>query len=533
MTTNKTPVILVAVVLLALIIIPLIVLMVSRGDNSTSTLPHTQELGPIDAHTTVAVDYELRQLVERAEHLVGDDLAVALRQGDVSLDFMANLNADIEQAHEALADGRLEEAERSYTSVVELAEAKLGALQLADAARTQSEATYAELKRLDYLQAVFANTYGEAVERYDQGLHDLNAKRFKQSLDAFAMTDAILGDLESRSIQQIGGMLEAANLAVAECDVAAAQTAFEKVLQIDSTNTAAIEGLAMANALAEISADVQTVQSLEASGELNAALAQVDELLALHANNLFLLNERRRIEALIADRDHQAAVDAARLAERSGDLAAAVSALETALAIRSSPELNDQLKQLKARERQARLEVLLETAYNALQAGNYDAARKGYKEALALAPESKEARTGLEKASGLYLANIRYSQNLNSAAKYLLEGRFPLAAKFFNDAMASRPSAVPSGQALEESRIRRELALQSDEVDIRIVSDKKTYVSLIGVFAPERLRSKDLKLFPDVYTLKGTRKGYQPIEVEFKLTTNSRKEFEVICTEKK
>ena len=33
-----------------------------------------------------------------------------------------------------------------------------------------------------------------------------------------------------------------------------------------------------------------------------------------------------------------------------------------------------------------------------------------YSEALALAPDSEEARTGLEKASSLYLANIRYSQ---------------------------------------------------------------------------------------------------------------------------
>ena len=47
------------------------------------------------------------------------------------------------------------------------------------------------------------------------------------------------------------------------------------------------------------------------------------------------------------------------------------------------------------------------------------AARKLYREAVALAPESKEARTGLEKASSLYLANIRYTQNIASAAKYL------------------------------------------------------------------------------------------------------------------
>ena len=42
--------------------------------------------------------------------------------------------------------------------------------------------------------------------------------------------------------------------------------------------------------------------------------------------------------------------------------------------------------------------MLLEDGYSALKAGSYDGARQLYREAVALAPESKEARTGLEKA---------------------------------------------------------------------------------------------------------------------------------------
>ena len=167
-----------------------------------------------------------------------------------------------------------------------------------------------------------------------------------------------------------------------------------------------------------------------------------------------------------------------------------------------------------------------------MKAGSYDGARKLYREAVALAPESKEARTGLEKASSLYLANIRYTQNITSAAKYLKQGRYPRAAKFFNDAMTSRPSSIPPSQIQEESRIRTELALQSQQIGMRIVSDKKTYVSIIGVVAPDRFKEKDLKLYPDVYKLKGTRKGYRSIEMEIKVDSRSPKEIEVICTEK-
>ena len=531
MTQNKKPVVLVAIVLIALMIVPVIVLMVSRG-GGPATEGSAEAQIPTGENAAVGVDYDLRQLAERAEKLLDEDLAVALRKGDVSLDFMAKLNKDAEKARSALSSGKLEKAKKYYRSVVVAAEAQIEALTLVETARALNESTYAQLKRLEYLKTAFENTYREAVETYNQGLRDLNAGQYKESVDGFEMTGAILGDLEGRSIQQVGGMLEAANAALAELDLVAARAAFEKVLQIDSANVAASDGLAMVSALDGISAEVQAIKALEEAGEIDAALVQLDALLAKHPNNPFLLNERKRIEAQIQEREFKAALELATTAEAEGDLPAAIAALEAAITIRPSPELTERLDQLKAKELAARLEVLLETGYNALKAGSYDAARKLYKEAVDIAPESKEARTGLEKASSLYLANIRYSQNMSSAAKYLKEGRFPLAAKFFNDAMKSRPSTVPPSQIREESHIRAELALQSQEVSVHIVSDKRTYVSLIGVFAPDRFKEKDLKLFPDVYKYKGTRKGYRSVEVEFKVDARNSIELEVICTEK-
>ncbi|CAA6696270.1 MULTISPECIES: tetratricopeptide repeat protein [unclassified Lentimonas] len=531
MTHNKKPVILVAIVLIALMIIPVIVLMMSKDDGDS---PENRSEASISTGSSAAspVDYDLRQLAERAEKLLSDDLAVALRKGDVSLDFMADLNKDAEKARDALEDGKLEKAEQYYRSVVEAAEAQLGALSLAETARALNDSTYTELKSLEYLKAAFENTYREAVETYNKGLRDLNAGQYQESISGFEMTSAILGDLEGRAIQQVGGMLEAGNAALAELDLASARSAFEKVQQIDSANIAASDGLAMVNALEGIAAEVEAIKALVAQGEFNTALGQLDALLTQNPNNPFLLNERKVIEAQILELEFNAALERATAAEASGDLLAAVTELEAAIAMRPSPELSARLEALKKKAKAARLEVLLETSYNALKAGRYDAARKSYREAVALAPESKEARTGLEKASSLYLANIRYSQNMESAAKYMKEGRFPLAAKFFNDAMASRPSSVPPSQIQEESRIRTELAVQSKEVAVHVVSDKKTYVSMIGVFAPERFKEKDLTLYPDIYKYKGTRKGYRTVEVEFKVDARKPVELEVICTDK-
>ena len=177
--------------------------------------------------------------------------------------------------------------------------------------------------------------------------------------------------------------------------------------------------------------------------------------------------------------------------------------------------------------------MLLADGYEALQSGRYEAARNFYKEAVALAPESKEARTGLEKASSLYLANIRYSQNIAAAAKYIKEGRFPLAAKLFNDAMASRPGKVVPSQIAEENRIRAALEAQSEEVSVTLKSDKRAYVSIIGVLSPDRFKETELQLFPDVYKVRATRSGYQSVEIDFKVdATQGNQTLIIECTEK-
>ena len=99
--------------------------------------------------------------------------------------------------------------------------------------------------------------------------------------------------------------------------------------------------------------------------------------------------------------------------------------------------------------------------------------------------------------------------------------------------MGAKPSNITLAQQKEETRIRNILEQQSQEASISIKSDKKTYVSIIGVFPPEKLKSKELKLFPDVYKVRGTRSGYRAVEIELRVdATKPSQSIEVICTEK-
>lgn len=532
MTRNKKPVVVVGIMLAALIVLPLILLLFSRIGGHSGPSVVESEAGRGGNGAEVA-DFDLRQLAKKAETLLENDLAEALRRGDVSLDFMSVLKRDAAKAKEAMQKGKLDRAAEYYTQVVEAAETQLAALALADKARSLNDSTYAELQRLEYLKPAFGNTYREAVETYNNALRALHAGEFQSSVDDFEMSNAILGDLEARAIQQMAGLLEAAQKSLEDYKLASARTAYESVLKLDAANAAATEGLVMVTALEGIAEEVKAIRALEASGDLEGALAELERLAAKNPQNPFIRNQRASLEARIVERDYQQLLAESIQAEQAGDFGLAIASLESALKLKSSSEQQARLTQLKDKYKAVRLEVLLTDGYDALRAGRYEAARNIYKEAVALAPESKEARTGLEKASSLYLANIRYSQNIAAADKYIKEGRYPLAAKLFNEAMSSRPSNVAPSQLSEEARIRSALEAQSEEVTVTIDSDKRTYVSIIGVLPPDRFKDKELKLFPDVYKVKGTRAGYETVEFDLKVDAlKGKSTITVECTEK-
>jgi len=531
MSRSKGPVVIVAVALCALIVLPVVILMIARGGDSGHSSGGS---GSATEGAVPLADFDLRRLAERAEGLVEGEMADALRRGDVSLDFMADLKRGAEKGREALVKGDRERARKLYGEVVQTAEAKLEQLELAEKARALDDSVYAELERLDYLEPVFANSFKEAKDAYNEALRDLNSGDYAESVDGFEMAGAILGDLEARGVQRIGGLLDAGNEALGDYELAAARKAFESVLEIQPENGKAKEGLARIEALEGIEDEVREVRELEDAGKLEAALARLEALARTHPGNAFITGQIETIQAKIRDRDFKAAVARADAAEAEGDLAAAIKALEDALNLKESTDVSERLSALEERYKATRLEILLSDGFDALKAGRYEAARDAYKEAVDLAPDSKEARAGYEKASGLFLANIRYTQNLASAEKYIDEGRFPLASKFFNEAMAARPDKVSSVQAKREADIRKTLETQNKEVPVLITSDNRTFVSIIGVLPPGKLRSEELKLFPDVYTVRGQRDGYKDVEIEFKVdATKPMPKIEVVADERR
>jgi hypothetical protein len=153
MTKNKKPALIVALFLAALIVIPLLLLLITRVGGSISS-----EIGggsiTVNQKETDIADFDLRQLAEKADNLIEQDLAKALREGDVSIDFMSDLKRNAKKGRDAMVKGKLDRAVKYYALVVQVAESQLAALAMVEKARELNDNTYLELQRLDFLKVI-------------------------------------------------------------------------------------------------------------------------------------------------------------------------------------------------------------------------------------------------------------------------------------------------------------------------------------------------------------------------------------------
>lgn len=535
MSRSKKPVILLALAFGAVIALPLFIWLISKLAPDGPPNGGFAGSGPALAAVSSgpAADFDLDQLGAKARDLIDRDLAEALRRGEVSIDFIAGLKKEQSRAEADRSAGRIDRARERLESIVAAAEAQLGRLAAADQARALQAGTSSDLQRLAHLRPTYANTFEEAVLAYNQGSAALEQGDFVSSVEAFTLAGAILGDLEARGRQRINTLLETAQRALAAYELETARNAYAAVLEIERAQPAAAEGLEMVEALEGIAGEVKAVQEMEARGDLEAALSALESLAAANPGNPFIQQQMVALQKRIAARDFAEWVQASEAAEAAGDYALAISKLKAALERMPDAEQQARLERLEALYKAARVEQLLDAAFAALESGRYESARDLYKEALGLEPNLAEAVSGLEKASSLYLADIRYRQTLKGAERWIDEGRFPLAAKLFNEAMATRPPRLSPEREQQEAAIRERLEAQTAESPVRITSDRRTYVSVIGVRPPDQFRELDLSLFPDVYKLRGTRKGYRDVEVELRVdATKPNQTIHVACTER-
>lgn len=510
MKSSKGPVIVLAVVLLALIAVPLFLFFAPVGNGGRDPLPIVPGALPSTQ------EGDLAELLNRATHLVEDRMSAAVRNQRLALDRLQRYRGDLDRVRDAVSRGRTTQARERLERLLAEGEAEMAAIEARDEALALSESLTTRIANNRHLAAHYEQSFSDIQERFEQGKAALRQADYATALEQFESVAERLDALRETATAQANSWLADAEQALREGRIQRAKEAFEKVLSLIPEQADANAGLADLEALAAMESELSRIQQMQQAGELDAALAALAPLLEQAPDNPTLRARQKALQDSILDRDHSAALTDAEAAAAAGDLDGQIAALERALDLKADNATLQLLRDAVAARDKQRLESILSDAFTALRAAQYSEARDLYRQALELDSNSAEAKEGLERAARLLIAEIEFRENLASAQRMANEGRFPMAASFFNRAMATRPANLPETDA--ERHLRTTLERESKQVTVTIRSDNQTHVSIVGVMRPEQFRSRELTLYPDVYRIRGTRRGQPDVEKELRVS---------------
>ena len=340
------------------------------------------------------------------------------------------------------------------------------------------------------------------------------ADAFGESVGAYEQALDLGEELLTRSIELIDAALDAAREALEAGNATVAAEQFSLVLQIEPDNAGARAGLLRAQQLHEVLALVRQGEDLERSGDLEGAVRAYREAVAL-----------------------------------DGLWAPARSALDL----------------LEATIRNRQFDELMSRGLNAMAAEEFDDAHELFSQALALRPDSEEARSARTQADqSLKLEQIALVEA--RALAFELRERWGDALRLYDDALQtdSTLAFAQEGRARAQYRVDLELKLRNlvdhpdllfdddvlsdaqllaaeaggispmgprlgDQVEslerlltlastplpVQLQSDELTEVTLFRVGRLGQFLVRDLELRPGAYTVVGSRSGYRDVRMTF------------------
>ena len=298
-------------------------------------------------------------------------------------------------------------------------------------------------------------------------------------------------------------------------------------------------------------------------GDLAQANSALDKVDAIEPGNAEAAALRRRVEALP---QLLALLEQAASAEKAGDLPAAIALLKQAVALDASHQRSgDELKRVSGAHQARRFNEAMSAGYSALDARQFDTARKAFRQAASLQPGSAEAKSALQEveaaASAQRLAGLQ-----GSGAKAEQAEQWEQAVTAYEQAQKIDPNVLFAREGLERSRDRARLDKQlraaiddplrlgdvavataaekmlqfarkvsprgallerqisqlerllqqaNTPVKVALRSDAQTDVVVYKVAKLGKFNQHELALRPGAYTAVGSRIGYRDVRVDF------------------
>ena len=357
--------------------------------------------------------------------------------------------------------------------------------------------------------AAWSNAVAEAA----QGDTAYMAKDFDAATRRFRAAARAMQEVESAAPLAFDQLMGEGGAAITRGDSEAATRLLNAALSIRPGDAAAAKLLARANTAAEVKGHMRTGAEQEAAGQVELAYAAYGEALRLDPAFPGAAEAHERVRGQLGTSVLKKLMSAGLADYREGRLEDARGKFLEAKKIRPDlPEIDDALRLVEDGMRLRRLETLRAGAEAAEAKEDFEPALKLHNEALAIDPSVAFAKEGRARC----ILGIRMARQLDA---YLSqpESLFKEATLREANSTLDEARAVPAPGPKLTGRIdalAAAITAAITPVDVSVVSDGKTEVTLLRNGPLGRFDRKVIPLKPGNHVFTGSRDGFRDVRVE-------------------
>jgi tetratricopeptide (TPR) repeat protein len=325
--------------------------------------------------------------------------------------------------------------------------------------------------------------------------------------------------------------LAAGLLALEQGNPKAAVEHFSRALAIDANEERAAAGIRRAEQLPAVLQFLEDGLALESDGDPDGALLALTEAAALDPEFLPTREALARVQATIAERAFQETMSRALQAMTEGKLSAARAALQKAESIKpGNRAVRDLRQQLEQTQLAGRLTSLRQDAARMEKEERWPEALKSCEKALSLDAHAAFAVSCKERVSARVDLDSRLKTILAKPERLFEDGPLQEARRTLNQASATSPRGPRITAQIDQ--LGRLITQAEAEVEVVLLSDNLTEVTIYHVGRLGRFEEKHLVLRTGNYTATGNRNGFRDVRQTLKVRPESGKmTFTLRCEE--
>ena len=339
-----------------------------------------------------------------------------------------------------------------------------------------------------------------------------------------------LAEIAARAEDVFKESLARAEAALEAGEQVAAIAQFRRALAIRPDATAARNGLARAEQLGKVLAQMNTGAAHARAGDWEAARSSYAEAAKLDPAYAPAREALAQAEGQLRSQRFAALISRGLAHLERSEWAPAEQAFRAAAQLRPGDRAAaDGLARANEGLERERIGALRREAERLEAAERWSEALAAYRRALALDPSLDFAKRGAERSQQMAALQARLAALLSDPGRLSAAAVRAEARAVLDEA----GSASGGGPQLAQARERLAAALDraTTPVAVRLASDGATEVTVYRVGMLGRFAAREIRLVPGTYTVVGVRPGYKDVRIELKVAPDSTPSLFVACRE--